>query len=352
MEVVISFIVGFMAGVFIILIMNKGFENIAAKILKQNSSELSRTNQEEIYNLLKPFKERLVEFETKVEQSRIEEAKEMSSLETHIKLLAENNQKICEEANNLTNALKGQTKIQGNWGELILNRLLEVSGLLENQHYTLQESFRDDDNKILRPDVVIHLPNSRHLIIDSKVSLISYERFYNSDEDNSNHLKEYINSVKEHIKSLKSKFYQDLKEINSPDFVLMFIPVEGAFNMLFQEDTGIIDFAWRNKILLVSPSTLLMTLKTIELFWKHEKQNQNVIEIAEESGRLYDKFVGLLNDMENIKTYLDKTSECFESVRRKLDGRGNLINQVEKLRILGARTSKLMPEKYNSEIEM
>ncbi|HBG49266.1 MAG TPA: DNA recombination protein RmuC [Cyanobacteria bacterium UBA9971] len=329
----------------------KEFEDIAAKILKQNSCDFSKTNQEEIFNLLKPFREKLIEFETKIEQAKIEETKGMTSLETHIKLLAENNQKICQEANNLTNALKGQVKTQGNWGEFILNRLLEISGLLENHHYSLQETFKDSDNKILRPDVIIHLPENRHLIIDSKVSLLSYERFYNSEEKDQNHLKDFTNSTKEHIKNLKSKFYQEIKDINTPDFVLMFIPTEGAFNLIFQQDSEIIDFAWRNKILLVGPSTLLTTLKTIELFWKHEKQTQNVIEIAEESGKLYDKFVGLLNDLENIKTYFDKTSECFETAKRKLDGRGNLINQVEKLRVLGAKTSKTISEKYYKEDE-
>ena len=385
MEYFISFIIGLFSGIFIVLLFGikkfivlnnkitymeaekktlessltketelqekfcREFEEIAAKILKQNSCEFSKTNQEEIFNLLRPFREKLIEFETKIEQTRLEEAKEITSLETHIKLLAENNQKICQEANNLTNALKGQVKTQGNWGEFILSRLLEISGLLENHHYTLQQTFKDSDNKILRPDVTIHLPNSRHLIIDSKVSLLSYERFYNSEKNDQNNLKDFINSTKEHIKNLKSKFYQEIKDINTPDFVLMFIPVEGAFNLIFQQDGDIIDFAWRNKILLVGPSTLLTTLKTIELFWKHEKQTQNVIEIAEESGKLYDKFVGLLSDLENIKAYFDKTSESFESARKKLDGRGNLINQVEKLRDLGAKTSKIIPEKYSKE---
>ena len=327
----------------------KEFEDIAAKILKQNSCEFSKTNQEEVFNLLKPFREKLIEFETKIEQTRIEEVKGITSLETQIKLLAQNNQKICQEANNLTNALKGQVKTQGNWGEFILNRLLEVSGLLENHHYSLQQTFKDSDNKILRPDVTIHLPNDRHLIIDSKVSLLSYERFYNSEEKDENHLKDFTSSIKEHIKNLKSKFYQEIKDINTPDFVLMFVPIEGAFNLIFQQDSDIIDYAWRNKILLVGPATLLATLKTIELFWQNEKQTQNVIEIAEESGKLYDKFVGLLNDLENIRNHFDKTTECFETARKKLDGRGNLINQVEKLRNLGAKTSKIIPENYYKE---
>jgi len=385
MEYFISFIIGLFSGVLIILLIGvkkiiemnkkiacldaeklalesslnkeseiqekfcKEFENIAAKILKQNSCDFSKTNQEEVFNLLKPFREKLIEFETKIEQTRIEEVKGITSLETQIKLLAQNNQKICQEANNLANALKGQVKAQGNWGEFILSRLLEISGLLENHHYSLQESFKDSDNKILRPDVTIHLPNDRHLIIDSKVSLLSYEKFYNSEGKDDSYLKDFTNSTKEHIKNLKSKFYQEIKDIYTPDFVLMFIPIEGAFNLIFQQDSDLIDYAWRNKILLVGPSTLLTTLKTIELFWKHEKQTQNVIEIAEESGKLYDKFVGLLNDLENIRNHFDKTSECFETARKKLDGRGNLINQVEKLRNLGAKTSKIISENYCKE---
>ena len=347
MEILVSFIAGLIFGITIVLLISRGFE----KVLKNNSQELSKTNHEEIFNLLKPFRERLLEFETKMEQSRIEEAKEISSLETQIKLLAENNSKICQEANNLTNALKGQSKMQGDWGEFILQRILEVSGLIKRQHYSMQETFKDDGNKMLRPDVVIYMPNDRHLIIDSKVSLVSYERYFNNQENNDIHLKEFINSTKEHIKSLKGKFYQDIKEINSPDFVLMFVPLEGAFGLIFEQDSEIIDFAWKNKILLVSPSTLLTTLKTIELFWRHEKQNKNVIEIAEESGRLYDKFANLLNDLENIRMLFDKTADCFESARKKLEGRGNLINQVEKLKLLGAKNSKDIPEKFQSETE-
>jgi DNA recombination protein RmuC len=313
MENTIFFIIGFFSGIITIFLVTKGFETFAAKILKQNA---------------------------------LEEAKNISALETQIKLISENNQKICEEANNLTHALKGHVKTQGNWGEMILTRLLEASGLIEGLHFSAQESFRDEENKVQRPDVIIKLPNDRHLIIDSKVSLIAYEKYYNSENNNETFLKEHINSVKDHIKGLKSKIYQDLKDINSPDFVLMFIPVEGAFNLIFQEDNGIIEYAWNNKVLPVSPSTLLITLKTIELFWKHEKQTQNVIEIAEESGKLYDKFVGLLCDLDNIKACIDKTSECFESAKRKLDGRGNLISQVEKLRELGAKTSKSIPDKH------
>ncbi len=320
MEYTLSFIAGLLSGIILVLLL--GIKKFVS--LNKQISALSAEKQT-------------------LENALI---KEMSSLQTNIKLLAENNQQICKEANNLSDALKGQSKVQGNWGEVILNRLLEISGLIEGCHYFPQETFKDNDNKMLRPDVIIKLPENRHVIIDSKVSLISYERFYNCGENNQIHLKEFINSTKEHIKSLKSKFYQEIKDINTPDFVLMFIPIEGAFNLIFGQDTEIIDFAWRNKILLVSPSTLLVTLKLIELFWKQEKQTENVIEIAEESGKLYDKFVGLMGDLENIRLYFDKTAECFETARKKLDGRGNLIGQVEKLKELGAKTSKSIPEKH------
>jgi len=320
MEYTLSFTAGFFCGILIILVFGiKKYVFLNKQIASLNAEKQTLEN-----SLLS----------------------EMSSLKTHINLLAENNQQICKEANNLAGALKGQNKVQGNWGEVILNRILETSGLLENCHYFVQETFKDSDNKILRPDVVINLPQDRHVVIDSKVSLLSYERFYNTEDDNSIHLKEFLNSVKEHIKSLKSKYYQDIKDINSPDFVLMFIPIEGAFSLIFGEDTEIIDFAWRSKILIVSPATLLASLKLIELFWKNESQNKNVVEIAEESGKLYDKFVGLISDIENIRLYFDKTVECFDSARKKLDGRGNLIGQVEKLRDLGAKTSKSIHEKH------
>ena len=320
MEYVLCFIAGLLSGIIIVLLfVTKRFISLNKQIAGLNS-----------------------------EKNTLENAllKEMSSLQTHIKLLSENNNRICKEANNLADALKGQTKMQGGWGEMILNRLLEVSGLAEGAHYSVQETFKGDNDKILRPDVVIKLPENRHIIIDSKVSLISYERHYNTEENSEFYLKEFINSTKEHIKSLKSKFYQDIKSINSPDFVFMFVPIEGAFNLIFSHDTEILDFAWRNKVLLVGPSTMLAALKLVELFWRQEKQTQNVIEIAEESGRLYDKFAGLLTDLENIKSCFDKTAESFESARKKLEGRGNLIGQVEKLRELGAKTSKIIAEKY------
>jgi len=321
------------------------FEQIAGKILKQNTQEFSKTNQEELYNILKPFRERIVEFENKIELTKLKDTEEKSSLETQIKILTENSSRISQEANNLANALKGDNRLTGTWGELVLEKILEVSGLEEGVNYRKQESFQNKNGLTQRLDVVIDLTEDRHIIIDSKVSLVSYEKYVNNEENRENSLKEFSNSTKEHLKSLQSKKYQDLPDLKNPDFILMFIPIEGAFNLLMREDNTLIDFAWKQKILFVGPSTLLATLKTIELFWKQEKQTRNVIEIAEESGKLYDKFAGLLIDLDSIGNYIEKTAEQYKNTRKKLDGRGNLISQVEKLRTLGAKTSKSIEKK-------
>lgn len=317
------------------------FENIASKILKENTSEFSKTNQEEIVSLLKPFKEKISEFGEKIEKTRNEEIKDISSLKTEIKLLTENNQKLSEDANNLAEALKGQNKAQGNWGEMILQRILEMSGLREDYEYSMQSSFKNEEGRILRPDVVVHLPENKHLIIDSKVSLLAYESFHNAEDEAEKeaHLKEFVSSLKSHIKGLSDKAYQDAEGANSPDFVLMFIPVEASFHLLFQNDNSILDFAWDKKIMLVGPSTLLAALKTINLFWNQEKQTKNVLEIVKESGAMYDKFVGLLEDISRAKG-------CIENAFTKLSGRGNIIRRIEKLKDLGAKTSKPIPEKY------
>lgn len=322
------------------------FENTANKILKQNTDEFSKLSKKEIEELIKPFREKIAELSSNIEKTRMEGAKEFSSLETQIKILSQNNQRISEEANKLANAIKGESKIRGNWGEAILKRLLEVSGLQENIHYTLQESFQAENGSFCRPDVVIYMPENRHLIIDSKVSLISYEKYYNSEDETDKNLKEYISSVKEHIKNLKSKFYQDIKDINSPDFVLMFIPVEASFSLLLDNDAEIFEFARKNRVLPVSPSTLLVTLKTIEMFWKQKNQEKNVAEIAEAGGKLYDKFAGLLTDIDVLRNYFSKTINCFDNLNKKLEGKGGLIGQVEKIRELGAKTTKEIPESF------
>ena len=321
------------------------FENIASKILKENTTEFSKTNQKELDDILKPFKERIMEFEKKIETVRNEEIKDITSLKTEIKHLTDNNQRLSEDANNLASALKGQNKTQGNWGEVILERILEMSGLRADYEYSTQYTIKNDDGKMQRPDVVVHLPENRHIIIDSKVSLVSYENFYNAQEDDDKqvYIKEFINSLKKHIKDLGEKEYFEAESINSPDFVLMFIPIEASFHLIFQQDNSILDFAWEKKIVLVGPSTLLAALKTINLFWNQEKQTRNVMEIVKESGTMYDKFVGLLDD-------LSKTRNSLNNAFNKLsEGNGNIIKRVENLKKLGAKASKAIPLEYLSE---
>ncbi|MFA6988658.1 MAG: DNA recombination protein RmuC [Candidatus Gastranaerophilaceae bacterium] len=323
------------------------FENIASKILKENTTEFSKTNQKELDNILTPFKERIIEFEKKVAETRSEEIKDITSLKTEIKTLTDNNKKLSEDANNLASALKGQNKTQGNWGEVILERILEMSGLRADHEYSMQYTIKNDDGKMQRPDVMVHLPENRHIIIDSKVSLVSYENFYNAENNDEKqvYIKEFINSLKKHIKDLGEKEYPAAENINSPDFVLMFLPVEASFHLIFQQDNSLLDFAWEKKIVLVGPSTLLAALKTINLFWKQEKQTKNVLEIVKESGSMYDKFVGLLED-------LNKTKNCLDSALNKLfDGNGNIIRRVENLKKLGAKTSKNIPADYFLEEE-
>lgn len=329
------------------------FENIAAKILKQNTSDFSKTNQEEIENLLKPFKEKIEGFEKKIADTRTEEIKDITSLKTEIKNLMEKSQEISEEANNLTKALKGENKTQGNWGEVILQRTLEMSGLRENIEYVAQESVRlEGERNAKNPDIIVHLPEDKHLIIDSKVSLVSYEKYYNSEdnEQREKSVKEFIDSVKTHIKGLSEKTYQNAEGLNSPDFVLMFIPIEASFNLIFQTDKDLFEFAWDKKIMVVGPSTLLASLKTINLFWNQEKQTKNVMQIVKEAGSLYDKFVGLLEDLKGVSGQFNKTKDTFDSIFNKLsEGNGNLINRVKKLELLGAKAQKQIPQDFLSD---
>lgn len=315
------------------------FENIANKILKENTTEFSKTNQKELNDLLKPFREQIDGFQKKVDENTKETLVTKNTLEAQIKFLGENSQKICEEAKNLTLALRGQNKTQGDWGEIILKRVLELSGLKENEEYSLQETLSTGG----RPDVIIKLPENKHIIVDSKVSLVSYEKYFNSDDeqDKNTHIKAFIDSVKYHIKSLGEKNYFDAQSINSPDFVLLFIPIEGCFNLILSQDNELLNFAWEKRIMLVSPSTLLASLKTINLFWTQDRQNKNVIEIAKESGNLYDKFVGFIDDLKTVQASFVKAQSGFDGAFNKLsEGKGNIIKRIENLKKLGAKATK------------
>ena len=324
------------------------FENIANKILKKNSEEFTVANQKNLGDVLNPLKEKILLFEKKVEDTYQKGLKDQTDLRAELKKLYDLNTKISEEANNLTKALKGDVKKQGNWGEVVLERILERSGLNEGeQGYQKQFSDTSDDGKRIQPDIVINLPDNKHIIIDSKVSLVSYERAVNatSEDERLTHVKEHLQSLKSHIKGLSEKHYQTAKSLNSPDFVLLFIPIESSFSLAIQEDHDLFSFAWDQKVVIVSPSTLLATLRTIASIWQQENQTRNVLEIARQSGALYDKFAGFISDMENIGKNIDSTRKTYDSAINKLYiGSGNLINRVESLKKLGAKTTKELPD--------
>lgn len=322
---------------------NLEFQEIANKILEEKTRNFTETNTRSLDQILSPLKERIKSFEDKVDNTYRAEAAERNTLQGVIKELMEQSRNIKDEANSLTRALRGDSKKQGNWGEVILERVLERSGLIKDQEYSLQASLLDEDGRRLQPDAIIHLPEDKHLVIDSKVSLVSYERWVNSSNptEKENDARQHIISVENHIKSLSSKNYQELYQINSPDFVLLFMPMESAFSMSINYKQELFSEAWDRRVVIVSPSTLLATLRTIASIWKQERQTRNVLEIAREAGALYDKFVGFLQDMDKIGAQLDSAQKTHENARKKLaSGSGNIIRRVENLKKLGAKASK------------
>lgn len=323
------------------------FENIATKILKERSEEFSLSNYKSLSDILNPLKERILLFEKKVEDTYDKELRDKISLREEVKKLTELNVKVSEDANNLTKALKGDVKKQGNWGEVILERVLERSGLSKGQEYIREEVIEGADSSVQRPDVIIHLPDNKHIIIDSKVSLVAYERLMSAESEIHRiaALKDHINSIQSHVKLLSEKNYQNAQNINTPDFVLMFLPIESSFSVAVQGDAELFSFAWERKIVIVSPTTLLATLRTITSIWKQENQTKNAQEIARLSGTLYDKFIGFTEDMAKIKANIDRTSNSYDDALRKMkDGSGNIIRTAEKIKELGAKTgNKSLP---------
>ena len=331
------------------------FENIANRILKQNSQEFTIVNQKNIGDILNPLKEKILTFEKKVEDTYQKGIKDQTDLKAELKKLYDLNFKISEEANNLTRALKSDSKKQGNWGEVILERVLERSGLVKGQEYKTQETARNEAGDMIRPDVVVNLPDNKHIIIDSKVSLVAYEAYINDEDPDKRDflLKQHIDSIRNHVKGLSEKNYPNASLFDTPDFVLLFMPIESAFSAAIQADVELFNYAWEKKIVMVSPTTLLATLRTIASIWKHEKQTQNAMEIATQGGALYDKFVGFLKDLEDLGLQISRTGKTYEEARRKLaDGSGNIIKRVENLKKLGAKTTKSIPETFleNSEL--
>ena len=322
------------------------FENIATKILKQNTEEFSATNQKSITELLSPLKEKIQVFEKKVEDTYEKGLKDQTDLKAELKKLHDLNLKISDDANNLTKALKGDVKKQGNWGEVILERILERSGLTEGREYRKQESVLSENGQRFQPDVVIYLPDQKHLVVDSKVSLVAYERLVNADNEKDRiiFVKEHLQSVRSHIKNLSEKHYQHSPNFNSPDFVLLFVPIESSFSIAVQEDQDLFSYAWDNKVVIVSPSTLLATMRTIASIWQQENQTRNAMEIARQSGALYDKFVAFIEDMESIGKSLESTRRTYDQATSKLYmGNGNLVKRAENIKKLGAKTTKELP---------
>lgn len=325
------------------------FENIANKILDEKSTKFVAQNQQNLDQLLSPFNEKLKSFEDKVQQTYEKGLSERSALKEQILHLSELNQQMRKDAQNLTKALKQDTKTQGNWGEFILEKILQESGLKEGEEYTKQFSTTNDEGKRIQPDIIIQLPDDKHIIIDAKVSLVAYEQFISEEDDTQreSHLKNHLISVKNHIKGLSEKNYQTGENIHSPDFVLLFMPIEPAFSLAIQADHSIYQYAWDRKIVIVSPTTLLATLKTIASIWKQERQNKNILEIARQAAALYDKFVGFVSDMEKINKGISQADAAYKAAMNKLsEGSGNLIRSTEKIRKLGLTTKKQLPESF------
>ena len=334
---------------------NKDFELIASRILDEKTKKFTEENRTSLDIILNPFKENIKAFEEKVEKVYKAESDERNVLKGHINQLIEQSNLMNLETQNLTKALKGDNKKQGNWGEMILERVLERSGLVKDQEYRIQASHQSSEGGRFQPDVVIDLPDDKHLIIDAKVSLIAYERLVNSETDIDRDLftKQHIGSIRNHIQELSSKNYSELYKINSPDFVMLFVPIESSFGIAVQKDAELFNFAWDKRVVIVSPSTLLATLRTIASMWKQERQNRNVMEIARLSGEMYDKFIGFVGDMEGIGKNLKLSQDAYDKALNKLSsGRGNLSITAEKIKKLGAKTGKQLDQKFINEDDL
>jgi DNA recombination protein RmuC len=328
------------------------FKVLAAEILDEKSRKFTEQNRTNLDELLKPFSENLKDFRRKVEETHMEGEKSRFSLFNKIKDLEELNRRISDEATALTRALKGESKTRGNWGEMILESILEKSGLQKEREYFVQSSFTTDDGRRLQPDIVVRYPGDRNIVIDSKVSLNAYEEYYSTDDpdEKERHLKAHILSVRNHINELAGKNYQGLYKINTLDFVMMFMPVEPSYVLALQADQGIWSYAYDRRILLISPTNLIAALKMIESMWRQEYQNRNVLEIATQGGALYDDFVLLAERLLKLGKKLDEARDQYDDTIKKLStGKGNLITRVSRLKLLGVKAKKSLPGELQQE---
>lgn len=324
------------------------FKNLANEILEEKTKKFTEQNKSNLSSILDPLKEKITDFEKKVEQSNKESIDRNAALREQLNNLKELNLKMSVEAENLTKALKGDAKTMGSWGEFILESILEKSGLVKGREYVIRKSFRSEEGNLMQPDIVVKLPERKNIVIDSKVSLVDYEKYVNTDDkDKEDHyLKMHLASLRRHIDSLSAKNYQNLYDIAGLDFVLLFMPVEPAFSLAIQAEEALFMYAYKKNIVIVSPSTLIATLRTIASIWRQEYQNRNVKEIARQGGALYDKFVGLLEDLMEIGKKLDDTRKAYNASMNKLSvGKGNLIKKVQDIKELGASTKKNLPQK-------
>jgi len=322
------------------------FNQLANEIFESKSKRFTESSEERLQLLLKPFREQISSFAKQTEERFVKENSERAVLHKELSRLRELNEQITQDAKNLTNALKGENKTQGNWGEIVLERILEESGLREGMEYQTQGSFKGEEGNTLRPDVIIHLPQEKDIVIDSKVSLVAYERFMSADDPSEKEaaLKQHLSSINAHIKGLSEKKYEKLEGIHTLDFILLFMPIEGAFLLALEQDGSFFSRAYEQNIMIVSPSTLLVTLRTIEHIWRTERQEQNAQEIARQAEALYDKFVAFVEDLNKIGDQIGKTQESYEKALNKLStGKGNLLRRVETMKKLGLKPKKSLP---------
>jgi len=328
------------------------FKATASGIFEDLSQKFSTRSEKQIGDLLNPLRERLGEFQKKVDESFGTQAKEQFSLKNEIERIVKVNEQMRLQTDSLTKALRGDSKAQGNWGEVMLERILEESGLRRNIDYTTQGGFRGAEENLLKPDVIVNLPENKHVIIDSKVSLTAYERYCAEADETLRlpHLKEFLKSLKTHVDGLEQRRYQDVESLGTPDFVLMFMPIEGAYSLAVQQNQELHSYAWGKKIIIVCPATLFVTLKTIASLWRIELQNQNAQEIARVGGALYDKFARFVEDMLSMGKQIGKLQESYDQARQRLsEGKGNLLARAEKLKTLGAKTSGSLPKELIRE---
>ncbi len=332
--------------------MNREFKNLANEILEEKTKKFTQQNKENIDSILKPLSEKIKDFERKVENAYVEETKQRFSLKEEVKKLADLNLKVSEETKNLTRALKGESKTQGNWGEMILESILDKSGLVKDRQYFVQQNLKDEEGKSQRPDVVVEYPGERYVIIDSKVSLTAYERYFTSEDkpEQERHISDHVTSLKNHILSLSKKNYQELYDVKTLDFVMLFMPVEPAYLVAIEKDPELWNFAYERRILLMSPTNLIAALKMISSLWRQESQNRNAREIAKKSGELLDKFYSLLDDLVDVGNKLKSTQKSYDDSINKLHtGKGNLLKRAKDIEQLGARPLKSAPRQLIGE---